>query len=463
METTTNTDRPDLNVDGRHDEPKKIMDQSHPSTDAHGGHDGPAMDLKPIGTGKVVLFGVIFVALFALLFFLGYWPEIKQRGLAEKSAEGATDTKPIVDIAKPHAPADLPALQLPGDAQAFQATAIYPRTNGYLKRRLVDIGDHVEAGQLLAEIDTPEVDAQLAAAQATLQQAKANAQKAKDDYDLASSTYERYQGFAKTGGVTQQQLDERKSTFTQAKSNLAGTEATVRADEAEVQRLTALQSYEKVVAPFAGTITARNYDVGALLSSNDTSPGKQMFDLAQTDVLRVFVNVPQTYSDHVKKGQPAQFLVTNYPGKKFDGTIARTAGAIDQASRTLRVEVDIPNKTGELFAGMYGYIHYELPHRQQDLLVPSSALIFGPSGTQLALVDASNRIKFTKVSVGRDLGTEIEITQGINPDDRIVANPGERLSDNVEVQITPQSAENAKATAAAPSAPAAGTREALAK
>lgn len=466
MATETIEKPTDLNIDGRHDQPKAEMKDAEKRKEDKPHQEGPQLDLKPIGTGKVILFGVIFVVLFALLFLVGRRPYMKQRELADADAKKATDDRPIVDVAMPRPPTKMPALELPGDAQAFQATAIYPRTNGYLTKRLVDIGDHVEAGQLLAEIATPEVDAQLASAMATLQQAAAATQRAQDDFDLADATYQRYQGFAKGGGVTQQQLDERKSAYTQGKSTLAGAQATQRSDEAEVQRLTALQSYEKVIAPFTGTITARNYDVGALLSDTNTTAGKEMFDIAETDILRVFVNVPQAYSTFVKPGQPAKFLVSNFPGRMFDGNIARTSGSIDQVTRTLRVEVDIPNAKDELFAGMYGYVHYEVQTPQKQLMIPSSALVFGADGMQVAMLDGSNKVTFAKIVLGRDLGTEVEVTEGLTTGDRIVANPGERLSNGIEVQITQKNDDASKTstadTNAAPAKPN-GEREAVAK
>lgn len=444
----------------------KLMSTETPNAPQHhddAGHEGLHMDLKPIGTGKVILFAIIFVVLFALLFVVGYQPFTKSHELAAKQSEAAENDKPLVDIAMPKPPENLPALELPGDAQPFQWTSIFPRTSGYLKSRLVDIGDHVKAGQLLAEIDTPEVDAQLAAAKATLEQAKATTQRAKDDYDLAEATYQRYQGFSKGGGVTQQQLDERKSAYTQAKSTLAGAEATQRADEAEVARLTALVSYEKVVAPFTGVITSRNYDVGALLSANSTQAGKEMFQIQETDVLRVFVNLPQSYAAYVKAGQSAQFIVNNFPGRPFDGKVARTSSSIDQNTRTLRVEIDCPNPDGTLYAGMYGYIRYEVQTKQDKLMIPSSALVFGPEGLTVAKLDGGNKVSFQKIDLGRDLGTEVEVTKGLSANDRIVANPGERLTDGVEVQIAAKRGSDKATASAAGNGNLAGQREANAK
>lgn len=404
--------------------------------------EGPHMDLEPIGTGKVILFVAGFLILFAVLFLLGLWPTLRDRKLAEAESESAGNAAIIVNVISPKPPTKLPMLEVPGDAQAYQVTSLYPRTNGYLKRRLVDIGDQVKEGQLLAEIDAPEVDAQLAGAQATLLQAKSAAAKAKDDFDLAEATFQRYESFFKTGGVTQQSLDEKRSAYTSAKAVFAGSEANVKADEAEVQRLQSLVGFTKITAPFSGTITTRGYDVGALLSANNTSV-RELFQIAQTDTLRVFVDIPQSYATYLKVGQEVKFLVTNYPGHPFTGYVARLSGAINQQTRTMRIEADFPNPDGKLYPGMYGTLRYEVNEQSPKLIIPSSALVFGPEGLRVGVVDPSNKVRFQAISVGSDLGAEVEITHGLTKDDRIVANPGERLADGVEVQIAQANAPKA--------------------
>lgn len=413
------------------------------------GQEGPFKDLEPIGTGKAILFGAIFVVLFAVLFVLGFIPRHNARGEAEKEVADVANDKPVVGVARPKPPTVFPTLEVPGDAQAFQITSIYPRASGYLKRRLVDIGDVVKEGQLLAEIETPEVEAQLNAAKANLQLANATGTKAKDDYDLAEATYQRYENFAKTGGVTQQQLDEKRSAFTSAKSTLAGAQASVRAGEAEVQRLTALIGFTQITAPFAGTITTRGYDVGALLSANNGG-GRELFQIAQVDTLRVFVDVPQSYATFMKIGQPVKFAVTNYPGNMFDGFIARTSGSINQASRTMRVEADFPNKEGLLYPGMYGTLKYEARQKMEDLIIPSSALVFGAEGMRVAVVDDQDKVRFQSITVGADLGVEVQVSHGLKGGERIVANPGERLIDGVEVKVIEKTEEKPAAAQTTP-------------
>ena len=401
----------------------------------HGGHEGRQIDIPPIGTGKVILFLVAFAVLFAALFALGWYPMKHDEKLAEADARTNANDKPVVSVANPKPPTTLPSLEVPGDAQALQTTLLYPRTNGYLKKLYVDIGDTVKDGQLLAEIDTPEIDAQLAAADANLQQARAAEQKSKDDFDLTQATYQRYESFAKTGGVTQQQLDEKRSAFTSAKSTLAGAEASVMADEAEVQRLTALQGFEKIYAPFAGTVNTRGYDVGALLNSGGSGGGREIFQISNTTTLRIFVDIPQSYATFIQTGQPVQFAVRNYPGKPFEGYIARTSGSINQQTRTLRVEADFPNKDGHLYPGMYGTLSYRPERQIKYLMIPSSALIYGPEGMRVAVVDDKHIARFKPITLGADLGIDIEVTHGLSDKDKVVTNPGERLTDGVEVDF----------------------------
>lgn len=409
-------------------------DHGHAVPNTGNNHEGPKMDLKPIETGKVVLFAVIFFVLFAALFVVGFLPRHHAQAQADNEVAEQADAKPVVGVARPKPPAKYPTLEVPGDAQAFQSTSIYPRASGYLKRRLVDIGDVVKEGQLLAEIDAPEVQAQLAAAQAAVQNAKAAEQKAKDDFELSEATYRRYENFAKTGGVTQQQLDEKQAAFTSAKSTYAGAQASVRAGQAEVDRLTALTGFTQVTAPFAGTITTRGYDVGALLTANNNS-GRELFQIQQVDVLRVFVDVPQSYATLMKIGEPVKLSVSNFPGEPFEGFVARTSGAINQATRTMRVEADFPNKEGRLYPGMYGTLKYEVKQKGQDLTIPSSALVFGPEGMRVAVIGEDDKVKFTPITVAADLGTEVQVSQGLKGGERIVSNPGERLIDGLEVKV----------------------------
>jgi RND family efflux transporter MFP subunit len=425
---------------------------------ANAGHGGNAehggahrVELPPMGTGAVVLMGVAFVGLLGGLFAVGYVPNHRRNAEIEARASERKSDKPVVSVVLPKRAASAPAIELPGTARAFQSTALYPRASGYIRKLNVDIGDKVKMGDTLAEIETPELDAQLGVARATLEQNRAAAARADSDFELATTTLNRYKAFAETGGVTQQQLDEKRSAYEQAKSAQVGAAANVKSGEAEVQRLVALQGFQRVTAPFDGVITARGYDAGALLAGTNAS--KPLFQLDQTNTIRVFVDVPQSYAPQVRVGNATKFITRAEPNRPFVGAIARTAGAIDETTRTLRVEADFPNDDGRLRPGTYGQVRYEVGTADQKLplVVPTSALVFDSKGTRLVVVDASNRVSFKQIAVGRDYGTEIEVASGLDGNERVVANPGERVADGVEVEIAqPAAGENKPAVASAP-------------
>jgi RND family efflux transporter MFP subunit len=234
--------------------------------------------------------------------------------------------------------------------------------------------------------------------------------------------------------VTQQQLDEKRAAYNIATSSLKAAQASVLAATAAVKRLTEMQAFQKVTAPFDGVITARNYDAGALISVANTGAGKELFRLDQTDTLRVYVSVPQGYATDVKPEQEAELLVRNYPGQAFKGKVARTAGAIDQATRTLRVEVDIPNGEHKLFPGMYGQIRFKIPRTRPALLLPTSAFVFGTDGMRVTVLEG-DKVHYRSVVVGRDFGSEAEVASGVSPDEQVVTNPGEHLADGMEVAV----------------------------
>jgi RND family efflux transporter MFP subunit len=390
-------------------------------------------DLPRIGSVGVAILTMLFVAALAGLFLLGYLPHRRLQAEVNADAADGDDARPVVKVVFPIRQRDATNLDLPADIRAFQQTLIYPRTTGYLKRLLVDIGDRVQAGQLLAEIDTPEIDAQLNQARAAVQQARANLEKTRTDFALAQTTLQRYQDVG-DGGVAKQQLDEKQAQLDQAKAGLDVAQANLAASQAEVQRLEALQGFEKIHAPFAGVISTRNYDIGALLSASAAGSGRELFQIDQIDTLRVFVNVPQAYAADIQAGRKAELLVRNYPGRSFEGTITRSAGSIDPTTRTLRVQIDVDNRENRLFAGMYGQLKFQISRKKPPLLVPTSALVYNADGLSLALVK-DGRVRFQKVSTGRDLGTEIEIVDGLAGDEQVISNPGEQIREGYEVQV----------------------------
>lgn len=430
--------------------------------DGHDQHDGDHQhegegipkDLPKVPAWMVLVVGIVAVAMLVGLFFIGWIPHRRQQAKLAADAKAAGNQLLIVDITRPQRRETTVELILPGDVRAMRETAMYPRANGYLKEWYVDINDHVDEGKLLAIISTPEVDAQLSQARAAVLQSEANVIRATFDNTLAQSTYARYQGLVATGGVTQQELDEKHSAADTTKANLAAAKANVTAAQADVQRLTELQRYERVIAPFSGTITARNYDNGALLSPTDLAPGHELFHLADTDTLRVFINVPQAYVTLVRIGSPAFLLVRNYQGREFQGTVTRSTGALDPATRTLRMEVDFPNKDHDLWAGMYGQVKFHLSQPQPPLIIPTSAMIFDAGGTKVAVVQGKGeqgKIHFQKIVIGRDFGTELEVTDGLSGGEQVVSNPGEKLAEGKEVKVAPPEGEgqNAEETAQA--------------
>jgi RND family efflux transporter MFP subunit len=302
-------------------------------------------------------------------------------------------------------------LSLPGTLQGNMQSPISARANGYLKRWTKDIGSHVEQGELLAELDTPEIDEQLSQAIATRQQAASA-------LELAKSTVSRWENLRARDVVSQQDLDERRGALAQATANLA-------AADANMQRLRQTESFKRIVAPFAGMITRRNVDMGDLI---DAGSGRALFLLAQTHPLKVYVNVPQAYAQIVKPGQPVVVTQAELRGQSFKGTVARTSGAIDAATRTMQVEAMLPNDSGTLLPGAYVQVSLPLAP-SQSLTIPANALLFRAEGTRVALVDAQGRVTLRPVTLGRNYGETVEVTDGIAATDRLVLNPSDSLID----------------------------------
>jgi len=308
---------------------------------------------------------------------------------------------------------------LPGTLQGWVQAPIAARASGYVKRWTHDIGSRVQKGELLAEIESPEVDQQLSQAIAARQQAAAS-------LDLAKSTVARWEGLRQRDVVSQQELEERRSGLAQGIANVAQADA-------NVQRLRQLEGFKRVVAPFAGVITKRNVDVGDLI---DAGSNRVLFQLAQTDPLRVYVNVPQAYAQLVKPGQKVQVTQAELRGRAFAGEVARTSASIDAASRTMQVEVALPNRDGALLPGAYVQVSLPLPS-SSTLSVPTNALLFRPEGTRVAAVDAQSRVHLKAVNLGRNLGDAVEVLEGVAPTDRLVLNPADSLTDGDTVSVAP--------------------------
>ncbi len=353
---------------------------------------------------------------------------IHARASAEADLKSAADEAAVSTVSVVHAQTGAPSqeITLPGNVQAFTDAPIYARTNGYLKSWHFDIGAHVTRGQLLVEIETPEVDKQLQQARADLETAKAN-------LNLAKSTAERWQALLQSNSVSKQETDEKISDLSVKKAAYEGAAA-------NVHRLEDLQSFQKVYAPFDGVVTARNTDIGALVSAGVNGTGKELFHLAAIRKLRVFVNVPQTYSRASRPGAVAAITVAEFPGKTFRGVLARTANSIDPASRTLLTEVDIDNPSGELLPGTYVSVHLKLPGEVRSLILPSNTLIFRSEGLRVAVV-CNGHAQLVPVTVGRDYGDRVEVLSGIKPGDAVVADPSDSLIDGTPVRLPDKASE----------------------
>jgi RND family efflux transporter MFP subunit len=389
-------------------------------------------DLPKPGTGKVIVVFVLFLAFLGGLFLVGYVPHQAREKETLADASDRNSTLPIVATARPREQVSSQQIVLPADIRANLETAIYARATGYIGKQYVDINDRVTQGQLLAEIEMPEVDAQLLQSKANLLQAKANLEKAKSDAELARRTLDRYKNLP-AAAVSQQDVDQRQAAYDTAVASVAQSSAAIAVADADLQRYTVLQGFEKVYAPFAGTITSRNYDIGALVSPAGGTGAKELFRLVQSDVLKTIVYLPQTYAAEVRIGQPAYLSVRNYPGKEFAGVVSRPAGELSPATRTMPLELLFDNPSGQLYPGMYGQVRLEIKRQAPVLMIPTAALVFDAAGTQVAMV-RDGRVHMQKVTVGRDLGTELEITGGLTGADDVVTNPSAQLGEGAAVQ-----------------------------
>jgi RND family efflux transporter MFP subunit len=342
-----------------------------------------------------------------------------RNALEQQAAQAAVAT---VTTAKAHQGPGSDTLVLPGTVQAFYEAPIYARTNGYLKIWYTDIGTPVRKGQLLAEIETPEVDQELRQAQADLGTAEAN-------YQLARTTNVRWQGLLSTESVSQQDADQRAG-------DAAAKAAARQSAAANVARLQELESFKRVVAPFAGIVTQRNTDFGALINAGQ-STGNALFRVADTHRLRIYVSVPQPYASAIHQGQKADLEFADRPGKRYQAEVANSAHALDANSRTLQVELQIDNAKGELLPGSYAQVYFALTGADDTLRIPVNTVLFRTDGLKVAVLDGQHRVHLQTITEGRDFGTEIEVLSGVTMDDVLVANPPDSISDGATVRLAP--------------------------
>jgi RND family efflux transporter MFP subunit len=350
----------------------------------------------------------------------GIWSRRDAHAALERDAEHAGRLS--VEVVHPQRSSAALDLVLPGNVQAFLDTPIYARTNGYLSKWYADIGTHVKAGQLLADIETPEVDDQLRAARADLANADAN-------YTLAKSTADRWKDMLKSNSVSKQETDEKVG-------DMLAKKGTLDAARFNVARLEKTQSFQKVYAPFDGIVTARNVDVGALIDAGSAGgPAKELFHVVAADRLRVYVNVPQAYAQEVKAQQSAYLTLTETPAKHYPGTIARTAGAVDPQQRTMLVEVDVDNRNGDLLPGAYAQVHFALSAQAAPYTLPGNAFLFRPDGVKVATVDGQQRVKLVGVALGTDYGTRVAVTSGLQGTEQVILNPQDSIVDGAQVRV----------------------------
>ena len=384
---------------------------------------------------------LLFLFIAVVLVIVGAFTLLQRRTQYHALAK-ETETLAIPTVSVIHATAakGQEDLVLPGTMQAYVESPIYARTSGYVKKWYHDIGTRVKQGELLADIDTPEVDQQLYQAKADLTTAQANA-------NLSKITADRLEELIKTDGVSKQEVDN-------AVGDLAAKNAIVKSAEANVGRLEELEAFKHVIAPFSGVVTRRQTDIGQLINAGNGGASQELFSLAQTDPLRVYVNVPEAYAPAIHPGLGAYLELTQYAGRKFEGKVVRTAESIDLSTRTLLTEVDVPNHVGELLPGGYAQVHLEVQVSGEHVQVPINALLFRAEGLRAIVVDSNHKLHLQPLTIGRDYGTSLEVLQGLSASDWIVVNPADSLDDGQQVNVKEIAQKPAAAPAAPSSAPA---------
>ena len=409
--------------------PKK---RNHPPDNGHDEVIAPPS--APLSVARFLGVLIVVALVFAGLFVLGWIPRVHKAEALEVESQRIKTSSPTVRVIQPKRSPAIAVTILPGDVQAMEEITIYPRTTGYVKRWLVDIGDEVKEGQLLAEIDTPEIRAQYQQSEAALAESKATLERSHATANLAKITTERLRGLVAKKNVAQQELDDAENNLSVALANIHVAEATIEANKANVQHIQELLTFSEIRSPFSGTVTARHIDTGKLVTSGNGT-GQALFQLARTNPVRVFVNVPQIFAPGVVKDLKAEVFSRELPGRAFQGVVTRTARAIDPLTRTLLTEVQVPNEDHALLTGSYVQVKMEVERQSPPLLIPPSSLIFNSGGTQVAVVGSDNEVEIRVVEVVGDFGKEIGISSGVTEADRVIVNPGDRMSEGLKVEI----------------------------
>jgi RND family efflux transporter MFP subunit len=409
---------------------------------SQGGHSPLQHPKRPSG-GKIAMLLLLAAAIFLAAFFVGYIPHHRRELQITAEASVQNESLPDVTVVTARNGSAMGELVLPGNIQAVTEAPILARAEGYVVHRYVDIGDRVMPGQLLADIEAPDLDQQVKQSQAAVEQAQADLERAnagleqgKANASIAKVTATRWDNLVKKGAVSKQENDQYQAQYEAQSANVKALERAVDAAkgnitamQANVGRLTEMQGYLKVRAPFAGVVTLRNVDVGTLVNTGST----MLFRIAQTNLLRTYLNVPQANASDLHAGQTATLATPELPERKFTGAVTRTANALDPSSRTLLVEVQVPNPDGKLLPGMYVEVDLNVPRKDPPLLLPSDTLSVRPEGTMVAVVNPSNRVHFQRVVIGRDYGSQIEILAGLNAGQHVIANPNDSVQEGVKV------------------------------
>jgi membrane fusion protein, multidrug efflux system len=393
---------------------------------------------------SLVLTGLVAAIILSTLAVSGAIPRLRAAAEVASDRERAANEPAHVEVTRPHRQATAGKVVLPATVQALQEAVINARASGYIHAFNVDIGDAVKVGQVMATLDTPDIDEELRAAEAAAAQASANIEQAKTELALASTESTRYQRLAGSGVVSQQDMEEHQANFDARGAGLRATNAALHTAEANVQRLRDLKQFATIVAPFDGVVTVRNIEIGQLVTAGT---GQAMFRVANTSTVRLFVNVPQVHAPAVKAGDSATISLREFPTRTFDGKVTRTAHALDPATRTLTTQIDIPNRDGALLPGMYAQVSLAAERIDSPLMIPPSALVADASGTRVAVVE-HGAIRWRRVKVDSNLGDELAILSGLSDGEQIVVAPSERLSDGLLVQAeeTPPAAARVTAT-----------------
>ena len=404
---------------------------------------------KRPGRRPLLVFFAVLAALVGAGIVGGVLPRLsRQKGLLAAS-ETLAQRRPVVIVSAAHFVSGQEDIDLPGDLQAIVESPIFARADGYMKTRLVDIGDRLKKGQPMAEIETPELDQQISQAHATLAQAtstikelEADLALARANLGLAQVTRDRWQRLLAKGAVSRQESDERQADFDvkeaqrqKAEASLATAQDTIHASEANLRRLEELKGFARVTAPFDGVVTARNVDVGTLINAGNGGAAKEMFRVAQIQPLRVFVNVPQTYVEQVRAGQVAQLRVQEKPGQVFPAKVTNVSESLDANSRAMLVILETPNVGDLLFPGMYAQVRFTSPRTRRALRVPGDTVVIGKTGARVAEVGADHVVHFKSVTLGQDLGSEIEVTSGVNEGEMLISNPSDAIQEGVVVEV----------------------------